>query len=212
MADAGRRCRQGRRASQVGAVGAGTVRAMSPIEGPYLASVVVLGVAGILKVAAPASTRVALRSAGLPGTPWVARGLGIGEVGLAGVALALGGWPAALAVGVVHVGFAWFSTRLISLGRGRASCGCFGGSDAPVSRLHVVVNLAVAAGAFVVAVTSPEGLVDAVRTVADDAGTGAAVGFLVGVAVLARLLVALLTDLPALQAAARGRGARSVTA
>lgn len=176
---------------------------MSPVVGPFFAATLLVGAAGVVKVVSPGATRVALRSAGLPGTLLVARSLGVVEVAITLATLWFGGPVLAAAVAVAYLGFAGFSALLLQRTRGRASCGCFGDRDAPVTRLHVAVNVVLAALAVAAALGDVDGFGP---TVADLPGLGDRLAFVALVVLLVRLLVALLTDLPALQAAARRAG------
>lgn len=56
--------------------------------------------------------------------------------------------PATAALGLLYLGFAAFSVRLLVRRGAAASCGCFGQRHAPVGVEHVVVNLLVAAVAI----------------------------------------------------------------
>ncbi|HEX2578077.1 MAG TPA: MauE/DoxX family redox-associated membrane protein [Aquihabitans sp.] len=170
---------------------------MSPVAGPLFAAALLLALAGALKVSSPAPTRVALRSAGLPDSVLAARLIGAGEVAVAAYALLAGGRSAAL-VALAYVAFAAFSLRVIRATRGRASCGCFGASDAPLTTLHVGVDLAVAAVAGLAVLDPVPGIVD----VAADTPL-AGIPFLAFTVLLAWLVQVLLTALPQLQAAAR---------
>src|SRR6478752_1781079 len=114
---------------------------MSPLAGLVYAAALLLGAAGVGKALRPGATRIALRSAGLPASEVIARGLGIVEVLIAVAALVIGDAVATALVAVSYLGFAWFARRLDTMTRGAAPCGCFGASSAPVGTLHVVVNL-----------------------------------------------------------------------
>jgi hypothetical protein len=110
---------------------------------------VLLVLAGAAKLRRPDADALAL--AGLPSSPVLARALGAGEVVL-GLAAVLTSHPlAAAGVAVAYGGFAVVSLRMLRAGR--ASCGCFGATTAPLTGLHVAVNAvlglaaAVAAGA-----------------------------------------------------------------
>jgi hypothetical protein len=171
---------------------------MSPVAGPLFAAALLLGVAGLLKLTSPDPTRVALRSAGLPSSVWAARAIGLGELGATAYVIGWGGRLGAALVALAYLAFAAFSLRVISATRGRASCGCFGSSDAPLTNLHVVVDLAIAAVALV-AVADP---VPGLGAVAADTPWAGSV-FLGFTVLLAWLVQVLLTALPELQAAAR---------
>ncbi len=171
---------------------------MSPVAGPYFASVLVLGLAGVLKLTSPDPTRIALRAAGLPGTRWAARALGGVEVAITIYALATGGTLAAGLMALAYLGFAGFSALVIKRSRGKASCGCFGASGAPLTQLHVVVDLTIAAVCVVAAAAS----VPSIVTVAADTPLAGApfLGFTI---LLAWLVQVVLTAVPELQAASR---------
>ena len=171
---------------------------MSPVAGPLFAAALVLGVAGMIKLTTPAPTRVALRTAGLPGTVLAARALGMIEVAIALYTLAWGGRLASGLVALAYIGFAGFSLVVINKTRGQAPCGCFGASEAPLTNLHVAVDLALAAVA-VAAVADPVPGLFAVATDTPLFG----VPFLGFIVLLAWLVQVLLTALPELQAAAR---------
>ncbi|MCU1499158.1 MAG: hypothetical protein JWM47_3111 [Acidimicrobiales bacterium] len=174
---------------------------MSPVAGPLFAAAILLGAAGVLKVTRPDPTRVALRTAGLPATGLVARLIGLAEIAVAFSVLAVGGrWPAALLAGA-YLAFAGFSVVVMARTAGRAPCGCFGASDAPLTRLHVAVDLVIAAVALAAVIDPVPGVV-AVARHTPMAGVPF-VGFSI---VLAWLVQVLLTALPALQAAARPAG------
>lgn len=169
---------------------------MSPLAGPLFAAAALLAVAGGAKLVAPGPTRVSLRAAGLPSTAIAARALGVAEVGIAAYALGWGGRPAAALVAVAYLGFAAFAELVRRRTRGRAPCGCFGSSDAPLTLLHVGVDLALAAVAAAAAVARVPGLVE----VAGETPLGG-VPFVAYAALLAWLLQVTLTALPTLQAA-----------
>jgi len=170
------------------------------LAGLYLAVVFVLAWAGAAKVARPGPTRLALRTAGLPSSALAARALGLVELGVAGAALAVGGrLPAALAA-AAYLGFAGFSEVVRRRSRGRAGCGCFGSSGAPLGRLHVVVDLVLAA----VALGAAAGPLGSARDLLADS-PAAGLPLLGYALLLAWLIQVLLTAVPDLQAALRPR-------
>lgn len=115
-----------------------------------------LVVAGVAKFRRPAVTSESLAMAGMPDRPSLARALGVGEVLLAIVVLASGHRLAAGVLGLGYLGFAIVSGYLLT--QDRASCGCFGEVEAPLSRVHVVTNGAIAAAAGLAAATGPAAL------------------------------------------------------
>jgi hypothetical protein len=161
----------------------------------HAAGCLVLALAGAAKLAHPAATASAMRAIGLPSQLLVARGVGLAElvIGIAG-AFAGGSWVAWL------VAAEWFAlgvTALALLRRPNVPCGCFGEvSPAPVGPEHVAVDAAFGALAVVVATTVEGSLAEAVA-----AGRGG--WLLVGtqIVLVALLVRALLSDLPALRAA-----------
>ncbi len=179
-------------------VAGGTVEPMSALAGPVFAAALLLVAAGVVKVARPDTTRIALRTAGLPSRPWAARLIGVGELLVAGYALLAGGRAGTLLIAGAYAGFALFAERLRRMGRGRVSCGCFGTSSAPVSTLHVGVNLVIVAVAGVAAIRPPAGAVTVAR--ATPLGGVVFAGFTL---MLAWLVLVLLTAVPELLAATR---------
>lgn len=170
---------------------------MSPVVGLVFAAALLLGIAGIAKVLHPAATQVALRTAGLPSARWAARGLGAAEVVLAAVTLAVGGRLGGAIVAVAYLGFAGFSARLLRVGRGGVSCGCFGGDDSPVTRLHVWLNVGLAAAAIVSVLDPGPGLVETARST-----PAAGIPFVLFTLLLTWILQVAFTALPALSSAA----------
>lgn len=108
--------------------------------------------AGLVKIADPGGTVEVLTALGLPvGATAVRLGAGA-EALVGGAALVLTGPLWAGAVALSYVGFA----AVVTASRrnpGAADCGCFGRRGAPPSLRHAVVDLAVAAGCVLAAVT-----------------------------------------------------------
>ncbi len=156
-----------------------------------------LGVAGVAKLRRPLPTAQAMRSAGLLGSLGLARLLGAVEVAVAVAALLFGGPSTALVVAAAYVGFASVSIRLMARS-GSEGCGCFGDDSAPVTNLHVVLNLLAAALAAFAAVWPTQGLP---WIVADEPLGSVLLAALVAVGVL--LAQAAFTSLPDLLAATR---------
>lgn len=111
------------------------------VDAVSLAGACVLAVSGLVKIAGPASTRIALALVGLPATVLVARLLGAAEIALAVAAIGLGGTAALAAVGVTYFMFAVVASVLWRRGGGAADCGCFGRAGSPASPLHVALNV-----------------------------------------------------------------------
>lgn len=178
---------------------------MSVVAGPLFAAAALLAAAGAAKVLRPAATVDALRTAALPGTAsmpaaparlWLGRLLGLVELVVACVAVAVGGRLAGLLIGGVYLGFAMFTARLLHIAGAGASCGCFGAEQSPAAPVHVVVNAGIAATAATAVAWPTPGL----ATVIGGQPLGG-VPFVALCGVLAWLLFAVLTAVPALQAA-----------
>lgn len=119
------------------------------------AAAVVLAVSGTAKLADPGPAAAALDGAGLPSSPALGRALGVVELVVGIVVLAVGGPWAAVALAVLYLGFVGFvvSNRLRGL---HVPCGCIGEADEPPGAFHLVVDVA-AAAAGVAAVVRPIG-------------------------------------------------------
>lgn len=155
------------------------------IAGAWIAAGLLL-LAGGAKIRRPAAPGRALVLAGLPGGVVAVRLLGAGEVLVAVLALAVGGWAWA-PVAVAYGAFAVFVAR--ERARPASSCGCFGEEGVPLTRLHLVVDAVLAVAAAVAAWWQAPGV--------PDAGEGAWLAVpLVAVATVAVRL--LLVDLPRL--------------
>lgn len=171
---------------------------MSLLAGPYLIAVVILGAAGALKVARPATTARALGEMGLPVPPAAVRAAALGELAIAAGALVGGGRPLAALVAASYAGFAGFVA--VALGRGTplSSCGCFGVDDTPPTGVHAGLNLAAAAVAAGVAVTgSGAGGLAEIAALEGQALLG--VAFVAATATSVWLAVVALTALPRLR-------------
>ncbi len=168
------------------------------MSGGLHALALLLLVAAAVKLGRPARAVTALGQAGLPPSALLVRLLAGGEVVVAGLVVGVGGPGPALALAALHVGFALFVVRLRAEVGASATCGCFGGADAPADRLHVVVNLVAAA---VAAAGSAAGAEALLATLGDQAAFG--LPYLVLVAVAAQALLLTLTGLPRLLAATR---------
>jgi hypothetical protein len=117
---------------------------------PLVVASLLLCVAGVLKLRAPAVAAAAL---GL--RPWGIRALAAGEVAL-GAACAL--HPTrGLAVALAIV-YGLFAAVAAVLRRRRAACGCFGDDDFPVSLAHVIASELLGTLALAAAVAGPHGL------------------------------------------------------
>ncbi len=165
------------------------------------ACAVLLGVAGGAKVWRPTPAMRAARVLELAGAdrfvgPAAVRLLGAAELAVALAVLLAGGARAAAALAVVYLLLTAVAARLVSVAPD-SDCGCFGTTAEPVSRLHVVVNAACALVAGIAIVVPQPSLPEML------AGTGVAIGaaLVVLICVLAALVGALMTALPALTSA-----------
>ncbi len=165
---------------------------MSVLEGPFAATCVLLALAGASKVARPAPTVGALRAVRWPASFALVRWLGAFEIVVGVVAVVTGRPAPALVVALLHVAFAAFVAVALRAGSPVQSCGCFGETETPPSRAHLVTNLVLAGAAFAVAFGG------GLPTLGDTLGDQpmAAVPFVILVGVAVQLLLVLLTDLP----------------
>ena len=124
--------------------------------GPYLAACLLLAVAGMIKVVHPIDTaRAVAEVVPLPMSS-ILSVVRVGAVAEAVIGIVALVYPSPVTAGLValsYLGLAGFVAVVLTRGGPLATCGCFGKPDTPATRLHVVVNLALAASAFVVAAT-----------------------------------------------------------
>lgn len=118
------------------------------IWGVVVGAAVVVAVAGVAKLAKPDVTAEAIRTGGIPVSLRTVQLLGAFELVVGATAIVWHTPLAAATIGVLYVGFAAFSLRLLLIRGAVVSCGCFGQRDAPIGIEHVVVNLAIALVAF----------------------------------------------------------------
>ena len=169
---------------------------MHALIGPYLASALLLVVAGGGKLVDPLPLVRALRSVRLPVGPNVVRVLAGAEVALGLVAALAGSRAAAGLVCLSYLAFTAFVLVARSVGGVLASCGCFGRSDTPPTTLHVIVTAAAAGTAGAVALRPLGPLPDLLA-----AGPWAGVPLLLATAALAAGAYLVLALLPGLHAA-----------
>lgn len=125
------------------------------------------------------------------------RVLAVAELAVGVAFLARGGWLLAGLVALAFAGFAVVSVVLLAADR-RSPCGCFGRSDAPISRAHVLTNV-ICCGAGIGVALRPVG---ALGGFAGAAPTVAVVGTM-QIVLLAALGYLSLTAVPALAAIRR---------
>lgn len=165
-------------------------------ESMVVIAAVLLIMSGGAKIVDAGPTRGALRAAHLPSSKVVVRVLAVTEVLVGAASLTFDHPGPVLALGVLYVGFAGFVGWSMRRGLPIQSCGCFGKTDTPPTAAHVVVNLTLAAAAFLSARRPP--LLD--RLFESPIETGGVLAFaLIGV----YLTYLLLTELPATMTAAR---------
>jgi hypothetical protein len=164
------------------------------IAGPFHVIVGLLLVAGVAKFLRPGATADVAQAAGIAAATWVVRIFAVVEVAAAMAAFIVGGWIAALAVGVLYLVFAGFVLMLKARRITTAGCGCFGQkTEDPPGSLHIAVDVVAAVIAVVAAVVSVPGIA---AVLADQPLVGVPyVGF---VALGVWLLMVMLTDLPQL--------------
>jgi hypothetical protein len=149
----------------------------------FVAVCAVLAAAGVTKLVRPSTTGTALVALGLPSAPGFVRALGALECVIATSGLLFGG-RAALAVAACYAALAIAALGLLVRAPGTA-CGCLGGSEAPVTPAHVVLDTAAA-----VVATFAAGAGSPLRYLSDDPVLGMASLMLAGCAAwLAALLV-----------------------
>jgi hypothetical protein len=150
-----------RRALESGLDGPLSSCVVDVLAGPYTVAVVVLALAGAMKVVDAAPTQGALRQIGLPAQRGLVVTLGAAEIAVGVAALTLGTWWTAALVALGYATFTVFVGVALARRLPLASCGCFGRDDTPPSWFHVVLNVAFAATAVGVA-ASPFGSIDTV--------------------------------------------------
>ena len=169
---------------------------MDALAGPYLASALLLVVAGVAKVRDPLPLVRALRSARLPAPVVGVRLLAAAEAGLGGAAVLLGGRLSAALVALSYAAFTGFVLLVRHRGGVLASCGCFGRTDTPATTGHLVTTGALALVAAGVA-TAPLGTLPEVLA----AGPGAGLPLVLATVAVAVLAHGVLALLPALRVA-----------
>ncbi|HVX16931.1 MAG TPA: MauE/DoxX family redox-associated membrane protein [Acidimicrobiales bacterium] len=137
-----------------------------PVAAGWLfAAAILLGGAGVAKLVRPAVVTQALQSARIPGLRHlrrvpIGRISGFVEVVIAAGALAFGNRLTSALVACAYLVFAAVAARMLAVRSNREPCGCFGEVDAPVSPVHVVVDLAAAAAALAATWSPPGSVLD----------------------------------------------------
>ncbi len=128
------------------------------LAGPYLGSVVLLGLAGLGKLVRPNDTAGALAAARLPGGPVVVRAGAAAEVAVVVAAcVAPGPIPPAL-VALSYLGFVAFVGFALNRGWPISSCGCFGRPDTLPTPTHLIIDGSAALVAVSWALTGTAGV------------------------------------------------------
>jgi uncharacterized membrane protein YphA (DoxX/SURF4 family) len=156
------------------------------LTAPLAVAALVLVVAGVAKLRAPAPAVRALRELGLPAGKLAIRAFAAFEVAL-GVWALLG--PGSTAAGLLAASYALFSVLALLLTNHRAACGCFGEGDFPVSRVQALISAVLAVACATAAVWPPHRLLDR--------PAGQAVILVIGIAASAYATVLAYTQLPA---------------
>ncbi len=132
-----------------------------------LADAGILALAGVAKLARPAAAAEFLGSFGLPRSTTLVRVGALVELAAAAVVLVRPG-PAAAAIAVLFSVFALATAWQLRRGSD-VPCGCFGSSESPSTRAHLVLNLAGAAVALAAAVVPPPAVSALVSTAPGEA-------------------------------------------
>jgi hypothetical protein len=131
---------------------------MTLAAGPFVIAAALLLAGGAAKAARPGDTANALGAVGLPRSALLVRVGGLAEAAVGIAALAVGDQATAVLVALSYAAFAVFVTVALRTGAPIASCGCFGKTDTPPTRLHIAFNLGAVAAAVAVAVQPSAGL------------------------------------------------------
>ena len=125
--------------------------------------------------------------------------MGAAEVATGAICLVRPSAASALLLSGAYLGFSGFVLAALRADQPPTSCGCFGSADAPLSWLHVSVDL-IAAAAGLAVLTAPRGVLDVAT------GTPLfGVPFVVGLGLAAYLTELAITTLPAMFFSYRGR-------
>jgi len=156
------------------------------LTAPMAVAAVVLVIAGVAKLRAPAPAVAALRELGLPAAALPIRAFAAGEI-------ALGVWALVAPTSIVAIAlaccYATFAGLALMLARRRAACGCFGEGDFPASRVQALLSAVLSLACAAAAVWSPHGLLDR--------PAGQAVVLVIGIAAAAYATVLAYIQLPA---------------
>ena len=138
------------------------MRTLEPTSAIFVASLAILGSAGIAKLFKPDDTARALRIAGLPAGRGLVRIGAAAEITVAIVALAIPGPLTGALVGASYGAFAGFVALALLRGWPLASCGCFGRPDTQPGLSHLALDLGATAFAIWWALEPPRSIADLV--------------------------------------------------
>ena len=156
------------------------------LTAPLAVAALVLIVAGVAKLRAPAPAAAALRELRLSMAALPIRAFATGEIALGVWALVAPTSVAAIALACCYAAFAALALVLASR---RAACGCFGEVDFPASRAQALLSAILAVASAAAAVWPPHGLLER--------PAGQAVVLMIGIAASAYATVLAYTQLPA---------------
>jgi methylamine utilization protein MauE len=125
---------------------------------PYWAAACVLGIAGVAKLRDPRPATAGLALLGLARSESSVRVLAAGEIALAVACIGLGDPGLGWLLAAIYSGFAVCVAWLLRTGHTTVSCGCFGAADYPLSRIHVAVDLGLAAICVIAALSGDLGI------------------------------------------------------
>ena len=129
---------------------------MTVLAGPLAIAALLLVAGSIAKVRAPLDTARALQGVGINATAAMVR-VGAAVEVVVGVLVLLVASPVGVALlAVSYLAFAGFVVRALRADAPISSCGCFGKIDTPPSRVHVIVDAAIAVAAGAVAVSGAD--------------------------------------------------------
>jgi hypothetical protein len=156
------------------------------LTAPVAVAALVLIVAGVAKLRAPAPAVGAARELGVRVAATPIRAFAAAEVALGVWALAA---PSGVAVAALACCYAGFAALALLLASRRAACGCFGEGDFPASRVQALLSALLAVACAAAAVWPPHALLDR--------PAGQAVVLVIGIAAAAYATVLAYTQLPA---------------
>ncbi|HVA75405.1 MAG TPA: MauE/DoxX family redox-associated membrane protein [Acidimicrobiales bacterium] len=128
------------------------------VTAPFLASTVLLGLAGAAKAMNPDYTARALHVAGIKAGRWAVRAGAAAEIAVAVAALAVPNPITGALVGASYLAFAIFVGIALRKGWPLSTCGCFGRRDSVPSRSHLALDIGAVLSAAIWVCGRPRGL------------------------------------------------------